>query len=68
MALRGSSLHLSDVVDLSAGWSRKHTVIALAPTVIGGVAAGDTRDWGMLARLSPLQAPASKSGGGAGPA
>jgi hypothetical protein len=48
------AMHLSEVVDLSLGLSRKRTHVELAPARRSGIAEATTYDYGVQARFSPL--------------
>jgi hypothetical protein len=67
LTLAGRTGRLSEAIDLSAGMFTKHTDVVLAPASMSGVAQGDTRDWGVQGRLSPLRFLAAHAGGGFDP-
>ncbi len=66
LALAGRPSHLADVVDFAGGVAAKRTYMQLAPASQGGAAAADSRDWGLQARLSPLQLLPPAAAGGLG--
>jgi hypothetical protein len=39
-------------IDLAGGYQHKHTLIALAPSVAGGEAEADCKDWGVSGRIA----------------
>jgi hypothetical protein len=55
LALTGRPERLSPAFELSYGVYEKHTRVQLAPGAYGGAAESDTRDWGLQARVSPLE-------------